>query len=71
MYEWLEWFNLAVPILIALVYLLPGIVADCRNHRHSRYITILNILTGWTVVGWLIALVWACQDQTTGIPDEC
>jgi Superinfection immunity protein len=45
------------------VYLLPHIVAKVRNHRNASAISLTNILTGWTVAGWLIALVWACTDK--------
>ena len=36
-----------------------------RKKRNATAITVLNLLTGFTVVGWIIALVWACTlDQT-------
>ena len=40
-------------------YLLPSIVAFCRHHQNSPAILILNLLLGWTIIGWIIALVWA------------
>lgn len=48
-------------ILICLaLYLLPGIVASSRRHHNLNAIWILNILLGWTFIGWVGALVWAC-----------
>jgi len=45
-------------IFLAVAFL-PSIVAFVRGH-HNRYaILILNILLGWTVVGWALALVWS------------
>jgi len=41
------------------VYFLPSIVALGRVHHNAGAITLLNALVGWTVVGWIIALVWA------------
>jgi len=44
------------------VYFLPAIVG--RAKRNSMAIFLLNLLLGWTLVGWVIALVWAaCKDR--------
>lgn len=48
----------AVFILSAL-YFVPSIVAIARNHRNGVPIGLLNIFLGWTVLGWVIALIWA------------
>ena len=42
------------------LYFLPGFVAERRKHPQRLAITVLNLLGGWTAVGWLVALVWAC-----------
>ncbi|MGA9722702.1 MAG: superinfection immunity protein [Candidatus Binatus sp.] len=41
------------------VYFLPALVAANRRHQNAQAIAILNLLLGWTFVGWVIALVWA------------
>jgi hypothetical protein len=41
------------------VYVLPSIVAGSRHKRNLGAIVALNLLAGWTVVGWVAALVWA------------
>lgn len=46
-------------LLIAGMYLLPTLVAARRNHHNALAIAVLNIAVGWTVLGWLVALVWA------------
>ncbi len=46
------------------IYILPTIVAYNRKHNNRLAICILNILGGWFVVGWIVALVWACTDNT-------
>jgi hypothetical protein len=48
-----------VCFVITVIYLLPGIIASARSHRSAISIWIITIFTGWTVVGWLVALVWA------------
>lgn len=45
--------------LAIIIYLLPALVAGCRGHQNRIAIGALNILLGWTFVGWVIALVWA------------
>ena len=44
-----------------LFYFLPSILALARNKRDTTAILVLNILLGWTVIGWAIALIWALK----------
>ncbi|MBA3668647.1 MAG: superinfection immunity protein [Sphingomonas sp.] len=46
------------PAAITL-YFAPGIVAATRNHPNRMPIVLLDLFLGWTVVGWIGALVWA------------
>lgn len=56
--------------LIALgIYLAPTIVAFKRTQYSRWSILVLNLLAGYTLVGWLIALVWA-QSERGGIIDS-
>jgi hypothetical protein len=50
-------------LLSLLLYLVPGIVAIVRSHQHAGAIFVLDLLLGWTLLGWIIALVWACMNQ--------
>jgi Superinfection immunity protein len=40
-------------------YFLPALVADLRGAKHVDAIAAINLFLGWTLVGWLAALVWA------------
>jgi hypothetical protein len=42
-----------------LLYLLPTFIADERKHQHRVPISLLNLLLGWTFLGWVGAIVWA------------
>jgi hypothetical protein len=42
------------------VYLIPAIIASCNHKRNEQAIFVLNLLAGWTVIGWIVAMVWAC-----------
>jgi hypothetical protein len=48
-------------ILSALLYFLPTIIG--RHHADAFGIFIVNLLFGWTVIGWFIALIWACSGE--------
>ena len=41
------------------LYLLPSIAAVKRRHRNRTAIVVLNVALGWTLLGWVAALVWA------------
>ena len=49
--------------MMLLVYFLPSIVAHVRGHANFSPILALNILTGWTAIGWVVAFVWSLTEQ--------
>ncbi len=49
---------IAVVAVLAL-YFLPAIIANRRNHHNENAIAVLNLLLGWTFIGWVVALVWS------------
>jgi hypothetical protein len=44
-----------------LLYFLPTIIA--RDKADVMGIFLVNLLFGWTVIGWIIALIWACAAE--------
>ena len=52
---------LFLPALV--VYFVPTIIAAVRRVKNILGIVLLNVLAGWTFVGWIIALVWSIVDQ--------
>ena len=55
----MEIFLVIFILLLCALYLLPTFIAFSRDHRNRWIIFIVNIVFGATVLGWLIALVWA------------
>ena len=53
--------GLLIIFLSACLYFLPWIVARSRRKRNSAAIGVLNLFLGWTVIGWIVALVWAAM----------
>lgn len=50
-------------VFLVFLYISPTIVAEKRKHRNSSAILVLNLLLGWTILGWVIALIWALTDN--------
>jgi hypothetical protein len=54
-----------VAVVVAIVtggYLLPWAIAAVRDVPHWSVFWV-NLLLGWTVVGWIVALVMALRGQ--------
>lgn len=62
-------------ILTALTLgsLLPWAIAATRGHKDVVVIALINWLLGWTVIGWIVCLVWSLSSpgqQTTVIATQ-
>jgi hypothetical protein len=54
-----------VAIVVAIftgLYMLPWAIAAVRDVRHWSVFWV-NLLLGWTIVGWIVALVMALRSQ--------
>jgi hypothetical protein len=52
-------------IIIALavaVYFLPTWIASNRKHHRADTIFWINLLLGWMLLGWIVALVWSLSE---------
>jgi len=41
------------------IYLLPTLIAAMRGHPNAVPIAVVNILLGWTLIGYVVALAWS------------
>ncbi len=57
--------GLLLLIVLLAVYFLPWIVANHRYHVKQTAIFFLNLFFGWTLIGWLAALVWAVANPSS------
>ncbi|MFY0676059.1 MAG: superinfection immunity protein [Neptuniibacter sp.] len=61
--------NGAVAIVLlfigVIVYLLPSVIAVNRQHVSHKAIVALNILLGWSMLGWITAFIWACNSSSS------
>lgn len=46
-------------IMMGVIYFIPSVIANNRKHRQFTAIFILNLFFGWTLIGWVGALIWA------------
>jgi len=55
-------------VIALIIYLIPFIVVK-RDHPYFWPIVIINVFFGWTLIGWLVALIWAqteCEPYVKG-----
>ncbi|MBD5401769.1 superinfection immunity protein [bacterium] len=52
-----------IAVICLELYFLPTTIADNRRHRHTTIIFIINLFFGYTVIGWVAALVWGLIDE--------
>jgi len=44
-----------------VMYFLPSVIALARSKRDIVAILLLNLFLGWSVIGWIVALIWAVK----------
>ncbi len=52
-------YTIILIILAVGLYFLPTIIAFSNNKKNSVMVSALNLFLGFTVIGWIIALVLA------------
>lgn len=51
--------GLLIIIIIVAAYFLPTLAAMGKKKKNTLAIFLLNLLLGWTIIGWVIAIIWA------------
>ena len=52
-----------------LAYLIPTLVAFARKVPSTLSIAVLNIFLGWSIIGFVVSLVWALKNYDYVPPD--
>lgn len=58
----IKWFQGPISWIAAIVtigYFLPWAIAASRGKSNTGAIAVLNLLVGWTIIGWFVVLVMA------------
>lgn len=59
-----------VAIIVAILsagYMLPWAIAAVRGNRNAWTVFWVNLLLGWTIIGWIIALVMSIREHRVSI----
>ena len=51
--------GLIVLVILIAIYFAPTVVAIQKRHHNALGVFALNLLLGWTLLGWAGALAWA------------
>ena len=57
--------ELIMLFVLLVPYFAPTIIGAVRKTRNTFAIFALNLLLGWTVIGWIVALVWALTSDAS------
>jgi len=61
-------FGLPILVLILIgvvaffIHFLPTFVAGSRHVENFWWILLINFFFGWTLIGWILALIWTLND---------
>jgi Superinfection immunity protein len=56
--------------IVLSVYFLPATIAINRDHYNAKAIGAVNLVLGWTILGWLFAFLWAWTRPSIGYRDD-
>lgn len=60
---WVSSRTIIAIVLICSIYLTPTGIAMIRGRQNSLAIFALNLFLGWSIIGWVVALVWALKSD--------
>lgn len=47
----------------AIIYFVPTGLAWWMHVKSTRTIFYVNLVFGWTIIGWIVALMWAMSER--------
>ena len=50
-------------VIPTAIYFVPTIIAALKRKRNWLAIFLLNLFLGWTLIGWVVALIWAAMHE--------
>ncbi|CZF78991.1 hypothetical protein GCE9029_01186 [Grimontia celer] len=50
-------------ILALFIYFIPTLTASMRDSGKTFMVFVVNLFLGWSLVGWVVALVMACATE--------
>ena len=66
--EWKDMLMLrALPLLASFIYFLPTVAAIAVDCKIFRSVFLVNLFFGWTVIGWITAILMALRPEERDI----
>ena len=59
--------EILVVLFILSLYFIPIFIAIFKKKANLVPVFLINFLFGWTLVGWVVSLIWACKNDTVPI----
>jgi len=54
--------GLILLVMALALYMFPWLLAMDFKHKNLAGIGVLNFFLGWSLIGWVLSLVWAVTD---------
>lgn len=54
--------GLLVIVIVVAIYFAPAIIAFKKERGNRVAIFVLNLLLGWSFIGWVVSLIWALKE---------
>lgn len=51
-------------VILMLIYFLPSLFALNRESIATPWIVVINLLFGWTIIFWIVCIIWAFSSKT-------
>ena len=59
-----DFTTFAIVVVIAVVVnFIPSFIAFSRDHPQRILILFINLIMGWTIIGWAALLYWATRES--------
>lgn len=56
--------TLVVIGIVIMLYLLPWFIGKSRDMHGCKMLLLVNLLFGWTTIGWVVCMLWGIFGQT-------
>jgi hypothetical protein len=54
---------MSVFVVLLIIYFAPTIIAMVRRLDDAPIVFLINLFLGWSVIGWIAVMAWACFDD--------
>lgn len=61
--------GIGVLLFLVACYFIPTMIANSRHNPNTSGVLLVNLFVGWTFIGWIVALVMACNGQSSTTPE--